>query len=119
MGIDSLQDFRDVTIVAFTIAGTVLFLLGIIACLLLVIILLLVRSTISNVNTMVKDSLPATLDNLRESSENIRNTSAYMGEHAVKPIIRVYSIFAGGKRFARVMGGMFQRGGKGRRGSRS
>src|SRR3972149_11464809 len=30
MGIDTLQDLRDVTIISFTIAGTVLFLIGII-----------------------------------------------------------------------------------------
>src|SRR3972149_6797619 len=30
MGIDTLQDFRDVTIISFTIAGTVLFLIAII-----------------------------------------------------------------------------------------
>lgn len=113
MGIDNLQDLRDVCIVAFTIAGTVLFILGIIVALLLVAILLGLRSMISSVSSAVKESVPTTLDNLRESSENVRNTSSYLSETAVKPIIKAYSVMAGGKRFVRIMGGLMRFGRRG------
>ncbi|HXG36845.1 MAG TPA: hypothetical protein VNL15_07745 [Dehalococcoidia bacterium] len=109
MGIDSLEDLRDVTIVAFTIAGTILFLLGIIVALLLVMILLYVRSAVSNLSQVVKGSLSPALENLRESSENIRNTSVFISEKTVAPVIKIYSIFAGGRRFARVLGGALRR----------
>jgi hypothetical protein len=113
MGIDNLQDLRDVCIVAFTIAGTILFLLGIIVALLLVFILLALRSAVSSLSSAVKESVPSALENLRESSENVRNTSSYLSETAVKPIIRFYSVMAGGKRFVRIMGGLMRFGRRG------
>ncbi|MBI1886315.1 MAG: hypothetical protein HYS09_08415 [Chloroflexi bacterium] len=107
--IDTLQDLRDVTIVAFTIAGTVMFLLSIIAALIAITVLLYARAALSNLNKTVRGNLQPTLEDLRESVENIRGASAFVAEHAVTPVIRVYSIFAGLRRFLRVLSGVMRR----------
>ncbi len=107
--IDNLQDLRDITIVAFAIAGTVLFLLGIFASLIGIFVLLYARAVLSNLNRAVRTNLQPTLEGLRESAENIRSASAFVSEYAVRPVIRIYSIIAGVRRFLRVLTGIFRR----------
>jgi hypothetical protein len=63
MGIDTLQDFRDVTIISFTIAGTVLFLIAII---LTIVIGGLSVATLRKVKSVVGDNVQPTLENVRE-----------------------------------------------------
>ncbi len=101
--INNLQDLRDLTIVAFTIAGTVLFLLGIIVALLLVLVLLKIRSTVSSVNRLVTANLPSALESLRETADTVRGTTSFLSETVVRPVARVYGIMAAGRRFVRVM----------------
>ena len=96
MGIDSLQDLRDVTIISFTIAGTVLFLLGIIFT---VVIGGLTWATISRVRGVVKNTVQPTMENVRETTENVRGTVAFISDHAVTPVVRTYGFVAGARRF--------------------
>ncbi len=96
MGIDSLQDLRDVTIISFTIAGTVLFLLGIIFT---VVIGGLTWATISRVRGVVKNTVQPTMENVRETTENVRGTVAFISDHAVTPVVRTYGLVAGARRF--------------------
>ena len=96
MGIDTLQDLRDVTIISFTIAGTVLFLVAIIFT---VIIGWAAKSTVSKVKGVVSDSVQPTLENVRETTENVRGTVAFVSDYAVTPVVRTYGIIAGARRF--------------------
>jgi len=109
MDIDNLADLRDVTIVAYMIAGTVFFLLSIIVSLIAIVILLYVRSAVSNINRALKDNVSPALENVRSSSENVRNAAEFVAEYAVKPVIRVYTLFAGVRRFASVLSGIGRR----------
>lgn len=109
MDIDNLEDLRDLTIVAFTIAGTVMFLLATIASIIAIVVLLYARAVLGNLNRTVRTNLQPTLDGLRESAENIRSASAFVSDYAVKPVIRVYSIIAGVRRFLGVLTGVFRR----------
>ncbi len=96
IGIDNLQDFRDVTIIAFTIAGTALFLIGI---LLATVIGSTTFFTIRRVKRVVSDNVQPTLENVRETTENVRGTVAFISDHAVTPVVRTYGVFAGARRF--------------------
>src|SRR3989304_2233011 len=102
MGIDTLQDFRDVTIISFPIAGTVLFLIAII---LTVVIGGLSVATLRKVKSVVGESVQPTLENVRETTENVRGTVAFISDYAVTPVGRTYGIFAGARRFVVVGSG--------------
>ena len=95
MGIDTLQDFRDVTIISFTIAGTVMFLIGII---LAIVIGGGLWSLIRRLRQMV-GNLEPTLENVRETTGSVRHTVEFISENAITPVVRTYGIFAGARRF--------------------
>lgn len=95
MAID-LQELRDITIVSFTITGTVLFLVAIIFT---VIIGWATKSTVSKVKGIVSDGVQPTLENVRETTENVRGTVAFVSDYAVTPVVRTYGIIAGARRF--------------------
>ncbi|MEE8347738.1 MAG: hypothetical protein V3S20_10345 [Dehalococcoidia bacterium] len=95
MGID-LQELRDITIISFTIAGTVLFLVGII---LSIVIGGMTFATVRKVRRVVSDNVQPTLENVRNTTENVRGTVAFISDHAVTPVVRTYGVFAGARRF--------------------
>ncbi|GBD13435.1 hypothetical protein HRbin24_01463 [bacterium HR24] len=106
MGIDTLEDLRDVTIVAFTIAGTVVFLFSILVSLVLLVVLLQVRGLVSRVNHLVNDNLPPALSNLRESMETVRSTTAFVSDTVVRPVAKGYGLMMAARRFVSVLGRM-------------
>ena len=108
MGIDTLQDFRDVTIISFTIAGTVLFLVAIV---LAVVIGGMAFVTVRKVRRVVSDSVQPTMENVRETTENVRGTVAFISDYAVTPVVRTYGIFAGARRFIVVVSRFTRRSG--------
>ena len=108
MGIDTLQDFRDVTIISFTIAGTVLFLIAII---LTSVVGGLSVATLRKVKSVVGESVQPTLENVRETTENVRGTVAFISDYAVTPVVRTYGIFAGARRFIVVVSRFTRRAG--------
>ena len=98
--IDTLQDLRDVTIISFCIAGTVLFLIAIVFT---VVIGWATKSTVSKVKGVVSDSVQPTLESVRETTETVRGTVAFVSDHAVTPVVRTYGIIAGARRFIMVV----------------
>jgi len=98
--IDTLQDLRDVTIISFCIAGTVLFLIAIVFT---VVIGWATKSTVSKVKGVVSDSVQPTLESVRETTENVRGTVAFVSDYAVTPVVRTYGIIAGARRFIAVV----------------
>ncbi len=108
MGIDTLQDFRDVTIISFTIAGTVLFLVAII---LAVVIGGMAFATARQVRSVVSDSVQPTMENVRETTENVRGTVAFSSAQAGAPVVRTDGIFAGARRFIVVVSRFTRRSG--------
>jgi len=97
--VNTPQDWRDVFIMAFMVAGTLLFL---VATLFIVIIGLLTARVVARTRGLLERSLQPTLENVRETSESVRGTVAFVSEYAVTPVIRVYSALAGARRFTRV-----------------
>lgn len=95
MAID-LQEFRDITIISFTIAGTVLFVVGIIFT---IILGGLSWGAVSRARGVMKNSVQPTMENVRETTENVRGTVAFISDHAVTPVVRTYGFVAGARRF--------------------
>ena len=106
MGIDSLQDVRDVTIIAFTIAGTILFLVAIV-----VTVVVGVAAT-----TAFRTARRLIDEGIKPMVNNMRGTVTFISDTAVSPIIRAYGLFAGVRRGLGVLSGLAHRGvgGKGR-----
>jgi hypothetical protein len=103
MGIDSLQDLRDVTIVAFAIAGTVVFLMGIFLSLVLLWVLLQVRGLLSGLNHLLSENLPPALSGLRDSVDTLRSTTAFVSETVVRPVAKTYGLLMAARQFLSVL----------------
>jgi hypothetical protein len=106
MGIDSLQDVRDVCIIAFTIAGTILFLVAIVVTL---VAGLAAIATFRAAHRLIDEGV-------KPAVNNVRGTVTFISDTTVSPIIRVYGLFSGIKRGLGALAGLGQRGagGKGR-----
>ncbi|MGQ9572807.1 MAG: hypothetical protein ACUVV3_06445 [Dehalococcoidia bacterium] len=107
MGIDTLQDVRDVTIIAFTIAGTLLFLVAIIVT---VVVGLSATAALQAARRLLNEGV-------KPMVSNVRGTVTFISDTTVSPIIRAYGIFSGIRRGLAVLAGLGHRGGggKGRR----
>ena len=85
---DSWSEWRDITVIflgAFFVLAAIVWLAVAIAVL---IVVLTVRGVIKN------NAAPA-LDSLKETLDNVKGTTEFVGETAVAPIVRVYSIVRG------------------------
>jgi hypothetical protein len=102
MGIDTLQDVRDVAIIAFTVAGTVLFL---IAILVTVLTGITAMGALRAIRKLVDEGVKPMVD-------NVRGTVTFVSENAVTPIVRTYGFYAGLRRGLGLLSGLGQRGGK-------
>ena len=98
----SLQDWRDIIVIA---AGSMMVLVLLVVFLFTVVLGLATRSLISTVQTLLRGEVMPLLDSVRQSVQNVRGATAFIGETAVSPIIRVYSAFAGARRMMGVLGG--------------
>jgi hypothetical protein len=105
----SLQDWRDVIIIA---AGsmTVLVLLAIFVF--TVVLGLAARGLLGTVQTLLRGEVTPLLDSVRETVQSARGTTAFIGETAVAPVIRVYSVVAGARRAMGVLSGLAGRRGR-------
>ncbi|KKL22951.1 hypothetical protein LCGC14_2430290, partial [marine sediment metagenome] len=70
-----------------------------------------VFATVRKVRRVVGDSVQPTLENVRETTENVRGTVAFISDHAVTPVVRTYGIFAGARRFVVVVSRFTRRSG--------
>jgi hypothetical protein len=104
MGIDTLQDVRDVTIIAFTIAGTILFLVAIVVT---VVVGMAATGAFRAARRLVDEGVKPMVNNVRE-------TVTFVSDTAVSPVIRVYGFISGARRGLGVLSGLTQRGGGGK-----
>jgi hypothetical protein len=94
--VNTPQDWRDVFIMSFMVAGTLLFLVGI---LFTVIIGLLTAATLNRARGILRSNLQPALENVRETTESVRGTVAFISDYAVSPVVRAYSTYSGARRF--------------------
>ncbi len=98
--ISTLQDWRDLSLLIFTAAGSILFVVSIFFTL---ITGYLATSTILRTRRILTNNLAPTLDSVRETAESVRGTVGFISDNAVRPVVRVYSVYAGARRFVTVL----------------
>jgi hypothetical protein len=102
---DSWSEWRDITVVAFGF----LFLLGAIIWLAVAVAVLLLVMTLRR---LLRENVAPAVDSLKDTLDNVKGTTEFVGETAVAPIVRVYSIVRGLRSGLGAVGGI---GGKLRR----
>lgn len=102
----SLDNVRDIVII---VAGSLAVLVLLAVLIITVVLGLASRALLSTVRSLLKDDLGPLLDSAQQTVQTVRGTTAFMGEKAVSPIIRVYGIVTGARRAAGVVTGIVGR----------
>lgn len=102
----SLQEWRDVIIIA---SGSLLILVLLALFIFTVVLGLATRALLAALQTLVKGELTPLADSLRHTLYSVQGTTAFIGETAVTPVIRVYGVVAGARRAAGVLSGVARR----------
>ncbi len=99
----SVATIRDwVIIVAGSLFTLVLFLVFIFTF----VLGLSVRALLKTIQRTLTDEVSPLLNSVRQSVNTVQGTTAFIGESAVAPIVRVYGIIAGVRRGLGVLGGV-------------
>lgn len=96
----NLQELRDLIIV---IAGSISILLLFVLLIATLVLTVAARTLIVTANGLLRSEVRPLLESARRTVDNVRGTATYVTEAAVSPIIRVYSLFAGVRRFLGVL----------------
>ncbi len=99
--LDTPEEWRDLFIMCFMVAGTLLFLVGTIFT---IVVGVLSTGAIMRVRRLLKTNVQPALENVRETSSTIRGTVTFVSDNAVKPVVKVYGVAAGARRFVAVVG---------------
>lgn len=93
-------ELRDWFIIAYTGLGALLFFVAIFFT---IIIGLLSTGTILRTRRVLKDNVGPALQNVKETTESVRGTVAFVSDYAVNPVVKVYGAAAGARRFVTVI----------------
>ena len=85
---DSWSEWRDIFLV---MAGFAWMLAGLLTVALLIALVVLVMT----LRRILNENAAPAIDSLRDTLDNAKGTSEFVGESVVSPIIRVYSVFNG------------------------
>ena len=99
----SLEDARDVVIIIYGVLGIISFFIAIAVAIFL---FFSVKGLIRTVREILRDSIKPTLDSVRDTAKNVQGTAEFVSQSAVKPIFRVYGVFAGVRKGAGVLAGL-------------
>ena len=102
----SLEELRDLIIIIWGILGIVFVA---VALILTVVVGLTARGLMSSVQSLLRDDVQPTLRSARQTVDSIRGTTSFVSETAVAPVIRVYGVVSGVRRFMSVLGGFKKR----------
>jgi len=102
----SLEELRDLIIVIWGILGIVFLAVAIV---LGIVVGISARGLIGTVQSLIQDDVQPTLRSARQTVDSIRGTTSFVADTAVAPIIRVYGIVSGVRRFLSVLIGFGKR----------
>jgi nitrogen fixation/metabolism regulation signal transduction histidine kinase len=105
----SVEEIRDYSIIVYCILGAVLFFLG---CFFTLALGLTSWGAVSRVRKILKESVQPAAANVKETTENVKGTVAFVSDNAVKPVVKAYGAAAGAKRFVSVAAKLAGRGKK-------
>ena len=94
---------RDWVIIFMGIAVAVFFAVGLVF---LIVLGLLSRALIKKSIGLIDENVKPTLTSVKASADNVKGTTQFVSESAVKPIVRTYGVVAGVRRFAGVVSGL-------------
>jgi hypothetical protein len=98
--INTPEEWRDLFIMMFMVAGTISFLLIIIVT---AISGFMSISVLNRIRRILKENVQPTTANIRETTQNLKGTVSYISDTAVKPVVTAYGVAAGAKRFVGVV----------------
>ena len=99
----SLEDWRDVIIIA---AGSLMILVLLAVFIFTVVLGMATRALLGAIRSTLRDDLSPLLESAQQTIHTVQGTTAFIGETAVGPVIRVYSIVAGARRMMGVLTGI-------------
>ena len=102
----SLEELRDLIIIIWGILGIVFVA---VALILTIVVGLTARGLMSSVQSLLRDDVQPTPRSARQTVDSIRGTTSFVSETAVAPVIRVYGVVSGVRRFVSVLGGFKKR----------
>jgi hypothetical protein len=105
----SLEELRDLIIVIWGILGIVFL---VVALVLGIVVGLSARGLIATVQSLLRDDVQPALRSARQTVDGIRGTTSFVADTAVAPVIRVYGIVSGIRRFLSVITGFRKRRGR-------
>lgn len=91
----SLADLRDVVVIVYGVMGVILMLALTIAAFGL---WFAVRALSRALQDLLEDPIKPTLNELRQTAENVRGTSEFIADTAVHPLVRAVAVTRGVKR---------------------
>jgi hypothetical protein len=94
-----LQEVRDIAIIGFTVAGTLLFLIAILVTALAG---MAAMGAFRAVRRLIDDGV-------RPMVDNVQGTVTFVSETTVAPVVRAYGFYAGVRRGMGVLSGLSQR----------
>ena len=99
----SLQDVRDIIIIA---AGSLAILILLALFVTTVVLGIAVRTLLGVIQTLLREEATPLLHSGKETLGRIKGTTTFVSEAAAGPIIRVYGLVAGARRFLGVLSGV-------------
>jgi hypothetical protein len=102
----SLEELRDLIIVIWGILGIVFLA---VALVLGIVVGISARGLIATVQNLLRDDVQPAVRSARQTVDSIRGTTSFVADTAVAPVIRVYGIFSGVRRFLSVLLGFGKR----------
>ena len=103
MALLSLQDVRDIIIIA---AGSLTILVLLALFVVTVVLGIAIRALLSGIQSLLRDEATPLLHSGRETIGRIKGTATFVSETAASPIIRAYGLVAGTRRFLGVLSGV-------------
>ena len=99
----SIAHVRDWIVVIYGVLGIVFLAISI---LLLAFIFFTLKGLKNAVRDLLQETVKPTLDAVRDTAKSVRGTTDFVGQTAVRPIIRTYGFLAGVKRGVSVLAGI-------------
>jgi hypothetical protein len=103
----SLEELRDIVIIVYGVLGILLFLVLIAVS---VAIYFVIRKLSRTAQELLVDPIRPTLNEFKETAQNVRGTSEFIADRTVHPIIRTIAAVRGVKRGVGVVAGLRKRG---------
>ena len=99
----SIAHIRDWIVVIYGVLGIVFLA---VSTLLVIFLFFTFRGLKNVVRDLLQETVKPTLDSVRDTARSVRGTTDFVGQTAVRPIIRTYGLLAGVRRGASVLAGL-------------